>query len=566
MQLKTIVLGLLAAIPSGLAQNSSYLNPVLPGWHSDPSCTRVNDTFFCATSTFLAFPGLPVYASRDLINWRLISHAWNRESQLPGVSWGTVGQMDGMYAPTLRYHDGEFFLICEYIGAPSGLLGVVFRATNPFDDASWSDPVPFYPTAIDPDLFWDDDGKVYTATQGVILQELNLETGELSQPPISLWNGTGGIWPEGPHLYKKDGWYYLLIAEGGTGPGHSVTIARASSIQGPYEAYEGNPILTNAGTSEYFQTVGHADLFTDTNGNWWGLCLATRSGPEFQHFPMGREAVLFSVAWEEGEWPVLDPVQGRMTGWPLPQKTRDIPGDGPFNSDPDRYHFTAQSPIPKHFVYWRVPREGAFTTTNNGLQIVPSRSNLTGVPSDLDLSGQRGISFIGRRQTHTLFEFTVDLSFAPTEVNQEAGITVLLTQFNHIDLGLVMTSPDNAATPSLHLRVSAVGTGASNATQMVPVPEGWTNKPIRLHIKAEDPQSYILSASSGSEVVQVGTASSSLVSGDSGPFVGSLLGAYATCNGAGNGDDCPEGGVASFQQWQYTPVAQFIAVDVSVPA
>ncbi|KEY71198.1 hypothetical protein S7711_02309 [Stachybotrys chartarum IBT 7711] len=541
-----------------LAGASSFLNPVLPGWHSDPSCTRVDETFYCATSTFISFPGLPVYASEDLINWRLASHAWSRESQIPGASWDTTEQQQGMYAPTLRYHDGEFYLICEYLGLPEGIIGVVFRTEDPFDDAAWSDPVTFETGRIDPDIFWDDDGTVYVATQGILLQEFDLQTGELSQPPVSIWNGTGGVWPEGPHIYKRDGYYYLLIAEGGTATDHAVTIARATDIWGPYESYANNPILTNRGTDEYFQTVGHADLFTDTQGNWWGLALATRSGPEYTHYPMGREAVMFNATWEEGEWPVLEPVRGRMTGWTLPEPTRDVPGDGPWNSDPDEYDFAADSALPKHFVYWRVPRPGTFTTTDAGLEILPSRNNLTGIPfetDDITLSGQRGLAFIGRRQTHTLFDFSVDVSLPPADIELEAGITVFLTQFNHIDISIV-SAPSNG---SLSLRFHAIGTGTPPPAETMPVPSAWAGQPIRLHISADTPESYRLAASSGDgELLEVATASSALVSGGSGSFVGSLLGTWATCNGAGTGEECPGEARAAFQRWRYTPVGQFI--------
>ena len=560
----SLILGALSlALPSS-AQNSTYHNPVLPGWHSDPSCTRVADTFFCSTSTFISFPGLPVYASKDLVNWRLISHAWNREAQLPDLSWNTFGQQDGMYAPTLRYHDGEFFVICEYLGIEGGIVGVVFRTTDPFDDDAWSDPVIFQPEKIDPDLFWDDDGKVYAATQGIILQELNLETGELSQPPIELWNGTGGVWPEGPHIYKKDGWYYLLIAEGGTGTDHAVTMARARTITGPYEAYEGNPVLTNRGTDEYFQTVGHADLFEDEDGNWWGLALATRSGSKYLHYPMGREAVMFPVTWEEGGWPVASPVRGTMSSWTRPAETLDVPGDGPFNDAPDEYDFTADTPLPKHFVHWRVPREGTFSTTASGLQILPSRNNLTGVPNqteDVALSGRRGLALVARRQTHTLFNFTVDVSFVPERDGQEAGITVFLTQLNHIDVSVGYLGGDSI------IQASAIGNGAIPPPVTLPLPSSWDKEaPIRLAIAAETPQEYTLSASQGGEELYVGTWSSELVSGGDGSFVGSLVGAYATCNGAGEGLDCPGAVPATFQGWRYVPVAQFIDVDESVPA
>ncbi|KAH6681290.1 glycoside hydrolase family 43 protein [Halenospora varia] len=574
----SLPLALLACVEASptkhTTENSTYYNPVLPGWHSDPSCIQVNGTFFCATSTFISFPGIPIYASKDLINWKHISHAWNRESQLPGLSQNTTGQQDGMFAPTIRYHDGEFYVICEYLGQPSGIVGVVFKTKDPFSDKAWSDPVIFHPKKIDPDLFWDDDGKVYVATQGVILQEINLETGELSEPPISLWNGTGGVWPEGPHIHKKDGYYYLIIAEGGTATDHAVTIARASNIKGPYTAYDNNPILTNRGTNEYFQTVGHCDLFQDVQGNWWGMALATRSGPEWQIYPMGREAVLFPVTWDEGEWPVLEPVRGKMGGWPMSPTERSLPGDGPFNSDPDVYDFREGTAIPRNLVYWRVPRDNAFSVTAQGLRIVPSRNNLTGIPysvSTPELSGQQGLEFIGRRQTDTLFTFTVDLSFGPQSVDQEAGVTVFLTQVNHISLGVVLLKARDGKVRQLSFRFRAEGTGSAPAPTIVPIPEEWKEHPIRLQIETTNTTHYTFAASPVHNLttkINLGTASAGLVSGGNGSFVGSLVGVYATCNGAGvRGQlDCPAGGIAHFTRWRYTGVEQYITANVSVSA
>ncbi|KAI1646280.1 glycoside hydrolase family 43 protein [Daldinia loculata] len=574
--LVNVRLAFLASVASSTAVqvgNSTYYNPVLPGWHSDPSCTQVDGTFFCVTSTFVSFPGLPLYASKDLINWKVISHAWNRESQLPGISWNTTGQQQGMYAATIRHHDGQFYVICDYIGTSKGSIGVVFKSDDPFSDEAWGDPVTFSTDKIDPDLFWDDDGKAYMATQSIILQEINLETGEVSQPPISLWNGTGGVWPEGPHLYKKDGWYYLMIAEGGTETNHSITIARSRNLTGPYEAYENNPILTNRGTDEYFQTVGHGDLFQDASGNWWGMALATRSGPQFEIYPMGREAVLFPVTWEEGEWPVLQPVRGKMTGWALPPTDREIPGDGPFNSDPDAYDFEEGTAIPRNMVYWRVPRDGAFSVTPQGLQIVPSRNNLTGTPfssTTPELSGQQGLSFIGRRQTDTLFSFSVDLTFAPRQVGQEAGVTVFLTQVNHIDLGVVLlpeiSNPtcEEAKTTQLALRFRAEGTGMPPEPRTVVVPGDWLDGPIRLHIETANATHYRLAAAPAADPdarMLVGAASAGLVSGGNGSFVGSLVGAYATCNGAGVGVEveCPQGGEAYFTRWRYSGAGQYVS-------
>lgn len=559
---------LLGSVTQTIAHNSTYFNPVLAGWHSDPSCTVVDDTFYCVTSTFISFPGLPIYASKDLVDWKLVSHAWNRDGQLPGASWGTPDQQNGMYAATIRHHDGQFFVICQYLNAPEGNIGVIFKSSDPYSNVAWSDPVRFKPSNIDPDLFWDDDGKVYSVMAGITLQEIDLETGDLSQPPLSVWNGTGGTYPEGPHLYKKDDWYYLMIAEGGTELNHSITIARSRNINGPYDSYVNNPILTARGTDGYFQTVGHGDLFQDQRGNWWGMCLSTRSGPDWNIYPMGREAVLFPATWNEDEWPILQHVKGKMNGWHLPPRNRDIPGTGPFNNDPDQYIFSLNSPIPPNLVYWRVPRQGAFGTSNNGLRIVPSRSNLTGIipasnsEADLLLSGRRGLSFIGRRQTHTIFDVTVDLSFSPKVIDQEAGVTMFLTQFNHVDLGLVLLQNDDTTTSSLFLRFRAVSGGSTVDYSLTRLPEHWGNSPLRLEIQAQNTVNFTFSAMPLSEPhkkLTVGAATGLLLSGHTGPFTGSLIGMFATCNGAGENTTCPDGGTAYFQNWKYTGIAQYIS-------
>ncbi|KAI1344697.1 glycoside hydrolase family 43 protein [Xylariaceae sp. FL0016] len=580
----TVLIALASPLISAQLSNSTYYNPILPGWHSDPSCAQVNGTFFCVTSTFISFPGLPIYASRDLTNWKLVSHAWNRETQLPGVSWETKGQQEGMFAATIRHHDGVFYVICVYLGIDPSIIGTVFKTSDPFDEESWSDPVIFTPDYIDPDLFWDDDGKVYVASAGVLLQEIDLETGSLSQPALSIWNGTGGDYPEGPHIYKKDGRYYLMIAEGGTELNHAITIARATNITGPYESYEGNPILTNRDTDEYFQTVGHGDLFQDEAGKWWGVALATRCGPEYEIYPMGRETVLYPATWEADAWPILQPVRGTMNGWTLPPTDRDLPGDGPFNSDDDLYDFdNSGDPLPRNLVYWRVPRNGTFTVTDQGLCIVPSRNNLTGTPlseETPELSGQSGLALIGRRQTDTLFTYSVDLDFAPQSVGQEAGITVFLTQVNHIDLGVVLLAPNASASSALSssmkkrsdvqlsFRFRAEGTGTPPPSRTVPVPSDWVGGLIRLQVQTVNSTHYNLAAmpaANPNAKMVIGTASAGLVSGGNGSFVGSLVGAYATCNGAGLGVECPEGGDAHFNRWRYTGAAQYISADESVP-
>ncbi|KAF7514742.1 hypothetical protein G7054_g15039 [Neopestalotiopsis clavispora] len=441
------------------------------------------------------------------------------------------------------------------------ILTDLFTA-DPFDGASWSDPVVFKTGVIDPDLFWDDDGTVYIAQAGVVLQSIDLDTGALSpETPLSVWNGTGGNYPEGPHLYKKDDWYYLLIAEGGTELNHSITIARSSSVWGPYESYEGNPLLTGKGSDSLFQTVGHGDLFQDGAGNWWGAALSTRCGPEYEIYPMGRETVLYPATWAEGEWPVLDRVQGIMNGWPLPATSRDVPGDGPFNADPDAYDFLAA-------------RRRDHSAQPRVLARAPRRSLFRDGPGPADRAEPGQPDRVVGPQPHG--PGGVDVLFNPegSSAEAETGITVFLTQYNHIDLGLVLVQPedDSSAAPQLTLRLRAEAPYVDNpsvppsealAPVLVPVPSTWaSNATITLQVQTANETHYRFSAwPTGDPNAQVvlGTASAQLVSGGSGTFVGTLIGAYATCNGAGEDLDCPDGGNAYIQNWQYRGAAQAIS-------
>lgn len=285
---------------------------------------------------------------------------------------------------------------------------------------------------------------------------------------------------------------------------------------------------------------------------------------------MGRETVLYPATWADGEWPVLQKVEGEMSGWPLPAATRDVPGNGPFNSDPDVYNFIeAGASIPRNLVYWRVPPAGAFSVTDQGLQIVPSRANLTG---SANLTGQEGLSFIGRRQTDTLFTFGADFLFAPAAVGQEAGLTVFLTQLNHIDLSLVLlAAEDSDEEPQLTLRLQAEAPFVDNPPRageppepvLVPVPSAWgSNATITLQVQTANETHYRFTAmpsDNPNAKIVLGTASAQLVSGGNGTFVGTLVGAYATCNGAGEDLSCPEGGNAYVQNWRYTGLAQAIS-------
>lgn len=414
--------------------------------------------------------------------------------------------------------------------APKILL---FTTEDPYVESKWTGPLHVQNPAndIDPDIFWDGDGEAYMSiAAGIWISQLDITTGE-AQAPIRVWNGTGDRNPEGPHLYRKDDYYYLMISEGGTETNHSVVISRSVDLGGPYEGYEGNPILTAKNTDDYFQTVGHADLFQDANGNWWATALATRSAPEWEVYPMGREMVLTPARWDEGGWPVLDPVRGEMEG-PLPPTNKDIQSEGHWVNDPDIIDFEPGSVLPKHFGFWRLPKADLFSISPPGypntLRISPSRVNLTA-----DAAYQPavdGLAFVARRQAASVFEYSVDISFSPVLAEEEAGITIFLTQFQHIDLGIVKlasNSSSNYSKPILAFRFRVEASGqpgaAIPATVVKSVPEVWVGQRIRLSVAATRDAEYVFSAalvSRPQESIAFGSVNAAIVSGGSGPFTG----------------------------------------------
>lgn len=281
--------------------------PIVPGFHPDPSICRVGDRYYLANSSFEYVPGVPIRRSTDLVSWELVGHALTRPSQLP-PSDGAANT--GIYAPTLRHHDGRFHLVTTNVLDGRGHL--IVTAEDPA--GPWSDPV-HVPgtTGIDPDLCWDDDGGCHLTwasfrpdLPGIASVPIDVGTGAMLAEPRLLWNGTGLAAPEGPHLYRVDGWWYLLLAEGGTERGHAVTIARARTLEGPYEPGPANPILTHRSTTHPVQNTGHADLVECADGSWAMVYLGVRPRGKTPQFHVnGRETFLAGVDWVDG-WPVAD--------------------------------------------------------------------------------------------------------------------------------------------------------------------------------------------------------------------------------------------------------------------
>jgi alpha-N-arabinofuranosidase len=289
-----------------------YQNPIIKGFNPDPSICRVGGDFYLVTSTFEFFPGVPIFHSRNLVEWELINYCLTEDSQL---NLENCGCSKGIFAPTIRYHDGTFFMITTNVSHRGNFIVHTKDIRGKWSEPHWIDHV-----GIDPSLLFDDDGRVYycgtaldeRGRQGIALFEINPFTGEkLSRTEIISY-GAGGKHPEAPHLYKINGWYYLMIAEGGTEYGHMETIFRSRSPWGPYEPCPHNPILSHKDyMGSPIQATGHADLVEDAAGSWWLVCLAIRPLPTTLLHNLGRETFLAPVKWDDDGWPVVGN-QGRI--------------------------------------------------------------------------------------------------------------------------------------------------------------------------------------------------------------------------------------------------------------
>ncbi|WP_051172328.1 glycoside hydrolase family 43 protein [Microbacterium indicum] len=291
-----------------------YPNPVLPGFNPDPSIALVDGVYYIVTSTFEYLPGLPVYRSTDFVEWEQIGNVATREDQL-GI--GDAPTNMGVWAPTLRWHDGLFRVI---VGVPSGRGCIVFTAEDP--SGPWSDGVVLEGlNGIDPGLAWDDDGTALVTFSGLILSgpetgkhlgiqqvRADLATGELLSEPGDVWSGSGSMFPEAPHLFRRGDDWYLLIAEGGTERGHGASIGRGTSPQGPFEPGPANPFLSARSTIRPIQNTGHGDFVEGPNGESLFVMLGVRPKGGTRAFsPLGRETFVTRVDWSSG-WPVAEPV------------------------------------------------------------------------------------------------------------------------------------------------------------------------------------------------------------------------------------------------------------------
>ncbi|MFF2373458.1 glycoside hydrolase family 43 protein [Streptomyces xiamenensis] len=355
----------------------TFSNPVIPGFHPDPSICRVGEDYYLVCSSFEYFPGVPVFHSKDLVHWEQIGNVMERPAQLRLPD--TAPSSGGVYAPTLRHHDGRFWLITTDVSHDGNVL---FSAADPA--GPWSDPVRLPGVkGIDPDLAWDEDGRCWVTTAGISQIAIDTASGQTIGPPRRLWSGTPGAKaPEAPHLYRIGDHWYLLIAEGGTERGHGISIARGPAPYGPFEPCPDNPVLSHRSTDEEIQNTGHGDLVQAPDGSWWLVFLGVRPGGGSPGWHvLGRETFLAPVTWTDGGWPVIGAATPAMAAPPWPPR--------PVPAPPARDDFDAARLHP-HWLSVRSRPEGYFSTTER-----PGWLTLRARGASLD---DQAVTFAGRRQ------------------------------------------------------------------------------------------------------------------------------------------------------------------------
>lgn len=392
-----------------------YNNPIIKGFNPDPSVCRVGEDYYLVTSSFEYFPGIPIYHSKDLVNWKQIGNCAQRAEDFP---LRHVKDSGGVWAPTIRYHEGTF-----YVTATLEQYGnFIVSTTNPAGE--WSKPVWVNVGGIDPSILFD-DGKVYYCTndrehsdrEEITLEEIDIKTGQLLTEPKAIWTGIGGGFLEAPHIYHIGDWYYILAAEGGTNFNHMVTAGRSKSIWGPYENCPWNPVLTNVhDTSKEVQCAGHGDLLQDHNGNWWmihlgiRLCRRTMSN-------LGRETFLTPVVWED-DWLVAG--ENRKAG---------IACEGPlWEQQREREEWQAdfaKAEWEPEILFLRNPIAENYRRTDGKLGIKPSV---------VTLSDCANPSLVVRRPFDFCCEMETQFSFEPKENGDEAGVVVILSSEFHVEL------------------------------------------------------------------------------------------------------------------------------------
>jgi alpha-N-arabinofuranosidase len=520
---------------------NEYVNPILAGFYPDPSIVRAGDDYYLVTSSFSYFPGIPIFRSRDLVHWTQIGHVLDRPSQL---ALDERGISQGIYAPTIRYHDGTFYLITTCAGCGGNFIVTATNAVGPWSDPIWLRDV----DGIDPSMFFDDDGRVYIVNNGpppeaprysghraIWMQEFDLRSRQMVGPRTVLVNGgvditKKPIWIEAPHILKVSGRYYLICAEGGTASQHSEVVFRSDSVRGPYMPYSGNPILTQRQLSPSrpapVTSTGHADFVETPQGEWWAVFLGVRPyGPDLTN--IGRETFMLPVRWRGG-WPIiLDdsatvPYASPVPGLP-PNDTAATPTSGNFTL---RDEFDSRRLAPGWMTI-RTPREEWFDLSSSpGALTIHARS--------VKLGERAQPAFIGRRQQHATATVTTLMRYTPRRAGEIAGVVAFQSDSFYYVLG--RTLHDQKPVVQLVRRAGTMDGGKETVIAEAPLSRNASDS-LYLRIRARRGQYDFLYAGRPNEwrPVALGVDGTILSTHVAGGFVGTVIGMYVYAPGPSAG-------------------------------
>ncbi|GGK79135.1 glycoside hydrolase family 43 protein [Rufibacter glacialis] len=529
-----VLLALFGAVSVKAQQKQEFQNPIFPGFYPDPSICRVGEDYYLITSTFAYFPGVPIFHSKDLVNWTQIGNILDRPEQL-NLAGHDVSR--GIFAPTISYKDGTFYMVTTLIDRGGNFVVTATNPAGPWSNPHWLPNV----SGIDPSLFHDEDGKsyimynseapdnkpLYDGHRTIRMFEFDLKTMKTVGPQHLLVNGgvdlsKKPVWIEGPHIYKVNGYYYLMAAEGGTSVNHSEVILRSKTVTGPYVPYEKNPILTQrhlpANRPNPVSATGHADLVQTQKGEWWAIFLATRpyDGPG-DYYNTGRETFLAPVTWQDG-WPIINADHDLVQySYPVPnlpaQMTPAFPLTGNFTYREDFVSGT----LPMYWLQLRTPG-----TTWYSLSQPKGKLTLQVRPESF--TEKVNVSFLARRQQHLTGSASTQLEFQPEKANEFAGLVAFQNSQHHYALGKTKKGQE-AVVQLLKADQTVLAEIALSKKE--------SRKPLFLKIEFNrDTYAFYYSTQKGKWRLLKGDVDGKYLSTRvAGGFVGVTLGMYATSHG-----------------------------------
>ncbi len=406
---------------TGMNYVNLYKNPIRSGMFPDPSIVRVGEDYYMVNSSFIFFPCIPISHSKDLINWEIIGHAiTNPEwAYLEGLEGGR-----GYWAPDISYYEGKFYITATY---RLNDTGTIYRkqmvVSSDKAEGPYCEPAFIDEDGIDPSIFSDDDGRRYMLlNRGARIFEISKDgTKQLSKAEL-LWYGDNKRAPEGPHILKKDGWYYLFLAEGGTGPGHRISVGRSKELFGNYESCPYNPIMRQMDPQAPIQRAGHGKPIQTQNGDWYMIYLCGRM-IDGKYSMLGRETALDPITWTQDGWPIVN----NLNGPSVLQKKPNLPEYKFSSSTHDEFE---EDNLNRSWMWPRPPEKDAYKLLDSYLYLKGSNYNL-------DTMNARNI--LVRRQTDFAFNVTTKLKFPSLEMNQNLGLTCYYDENTYLKFGVYFT-------------------------------------------------------------------------------------------------------------------------------